>query len=363
MRLSVSRVKKNVKITVLYSAKYSGLFFIARKFFRKGLRILCYHGFSDDDQVEWSSGLFITPSNFAKRMEYLKKKSYKLLPLDAALDSLSSNNLPDSSVVITIDDGFYGIKKYAHPIFRKYRFPYTIYVTSYYSIKESPIYNLAIPYLLWKAEKKGININDIHLPVRTISTKNRKVSEVSAELIEYGHSNLDNDQRVDLLKQLCGSLKIDYTITLGNKSLSLLSAEELKELKEQGVDIQLHTHRHVWPLNEAKAQEEIESNRVYIESITKKRVQHLCYPSGIYSTSQFPYLAKLNIKSATTCDFGLNYKGTHPYQLYRFLDSSEIPQIVFEAEMSGFLEALRFLRTVLTFKPGSIRQRRPLRDD
>ena len=53
---------------------------------------------------------------------------------------------------------------------------------------------------------------------------------------------------------------------------------------------------------------------------------------------------ELGIRSATTCNPGLNPKGSDPYLLRRFLDGECVHDIEFEAEMSGFVDLARRVR-------------------
>jgi peptidoglycan/xylan/chitin deacetylase (PgdA/CDA1 family) len=126
--------------------------------------------------------------------------------------------------------------------------------------------------------------------------------------------------------------------------LSLLTAEDLKELQSRGVDVQLHTYRHRLPREAQQARREIEENREFLSGILAKPFRHLCYPSGEWNPSHWPTLESLGIASATTCEAGLNTRATPKYALRRFLDGEHITDLEFEAEVSGFLELFRALR-------------------
>ena len=66
----------------------------------------------------------------------------------------------------------------------------------------------------------------------------------------------------------------------------------------------------------------------------------------IYNKDSFDHLARLEVKTATTCYPGFCHENSNPMELPRFLDSENIPQIIFEAEVSGVLELLRKLRKI-----------------
>ena len=81
-------------------------------------------------------------------------------------------------------------------------------------------------------------------------------------------------------------------------------------------------------------------------------VRHFCYPAGRWVPEQWPWLEEAGIESAATCDRGLNPRGVPRYGLKRFGDDEALSQIEFEAELSGFTEMIRIVRSVLSGKRG-----------
>jgi peptidoglycan/xylan/chitin deacetylase (PgdA/CDA1 family) len=122
-----------------------------------------------------------------------------------------------------------------------------------------------------------------------------------------------------------------------------MNMAELGELRRHGIDVELHTHRHPLLLDAARLGPEITDNREVLEDALGERLQHFCYPSGVWSDALWPVLEQHGILSATTCDKGLNAADAHPYALRRYLDCEKNSQIEFEAELSGFAEVLRRL--------------------
>src|SRR5437762_12844181 len=86
----------------LYLMKFLGLFRLARHVTRDGLRIICYHGFAVAEEHKFRSTLFIRDDFFRKRMEYLRRERYPILPLRDALDALTAGRLPPCYPVITL---------------------------------------------------------------------------------------------------------------------------------------------------------------------------------------------------------------------------------------------------------------------
>ena len=122
--------------------------------------------------------------------------------------------------------------------------------------------------------------------------------------------------------------------------------DRLRQLADAGIDIQLHSHRHEWSVddNRATVEAEITDNRRFLEQVISGPLEHFCYPSGIHGPHQGEWLAGLGLKSATTIEPGLNYPDTPRFALRRMVDGHPVSDIEFEAEMTGFMEIVRTLR-------------------
>jgi peptidoglycan/xylan/chitin deacetylase (PgdA/CDA1 family) len=340
-------MRENAKHLFLRISKWLGLFHLARLFTGKALRILCYHGFAFRDEADFRPMLFMTPATFDKRLRFLARHKFPVLQLEDALERLQNNNLPRGATVITIDDGFYGVYSEACPRLQAFGFPATTYVTTYYVQKQAPIFRLAVQYLFWRSALPSIRFHgrtwvkdqDVNL---TDASENKRATW---EVIDHAEKHCSEDQCQLIAQELAGLLQVDYGWIKTSRSLSLMNSVELGELAARGVDVQLHTHRHSLAVDdEQKVRDEIVANRAVLESIVGRPLRHLCYPSGIWTRAQWPWLEKLDIDSATTCLPGLNYPDTPRLGLRRFLDAENIHPLVFEAEQYGYLELLRRLR-------------------
>jgi len=162
---------------------------------------------------------------------------------------------------------------------------------------------------------------------------------------------MQEDERVEMCRKLGKRLGVDYDDIRRRRFLSLMSSEEIREAAAQGIDIQLHTHRHVLPESRDGVCREIEDNRRALEPLTGMKSRHFCYPSGVFCAAHVPSLAAVDVVSAVTCDSGFNCASTPSLALSRFLDGNNISAIEFEAEMSGFAEMLRRMRKWLHKSP------------
>ena len=72
-----------------------------------------------------------------------------------------------------------------------------------------------------------------------------------------------------LLTAIAERLSLDYPAILSKRILHLLSVEELATLAAEGVDIQLHTHRHHAPKKRDSFMLELDENKNFITRFTK----------------------------------------------------------------------------------------------
>jgi peptidoglycan/xylan/chitin deacetylase (PgdA/CDA1 family) len=309
---------------------------------------LCYHGFVLDDEDRFRESLFLTRAAFERRMRYLRERNFPILHLDEALERLRAGTLPANAIAVTIDDGFHSVHAVALEVLRAYRIPATLYLTSYYFQKGTPIFGLAVDYMFWKSNRSSVDLSGLGLPgfedARALDFAPERRPAIAEKIIAHGNTTLDEPGRVALSRQLAARLGVDYQRIAESRILSQVSAEELTALRDAGVRIGLHTHRHRFPEDRDQAWRELEDNRQAVEPILGGRMVDFCYPSGDWSRAHWPVLRDNGVQSATTCESGLVYRDTAPFGLPRILDDNRVSQIELEAELSGFSELIRRVR-------------------
>lgn len=332
-----------IKYSVFHAAKLLGLFALSRRIYRHKVRILCYHGFTLRDEHLFVPGLFITPETFTRRMNYLKRKGYRVQSLQQVCAELASGDIERDSVVLTIDDGFYSTLKLAAPVLAGHGFPATLYLTSYYFDESCPIFTLAVDYLFWKSTVEHADFGALEVPGLT-SAGSESLEPAREAIKTFGQALADNDQRERLLQGLADILEVSYDALKSERLLTLVNEEEAQALQDSGVDIQLHSHRHRFPTTTALARREIDDNRSALAPFARQTLNHFCYPSGEWDSQHWPVLTAAGVLTATTCESGLVDADTPPLAMNRILDSARVSQIEFEAEVSGFNELVRQLR-------------------
>jgi peptidoglycan/xylan/chitin deacetylase (PgdA/CDA1 family) len=330
---------RNAKLAALRALKSAGAFeaVASSKWRRNRLLILCYHGTSLEDEHEWRPPLYIAPELLERRLRALRAMRCSVLPLGEALQRLQASDLPPRSVAVTFDDGTYDFYRKAYPLLKKYEIPVTVYQTTYYSDNPMPVFNLVCSYMLWKRSTEmlepipEIGINES----MNLSTQLARHRVVRCLVERADRENLTGREKNEVAIRLASALRIDYAQLTAKRILQLMNAQEIAEIAKDGVDVQLHTHRHRTPDDEALFLREIDDNRRRIESLTGKSPHHFCYPSGVYRQEFFSWLRKDGVLSATTCDAGLVQARDNPFLLSRVVDTTGRTQLEFESWVSG----------------------------
>ncbi len=312
---------------------------------RRRLLILCFHGFSIDDEHEWNPELYITGRQLERRLRQLKDGGYRILPLGEALERLYAGSLPEGAVSLTVDDGQFDFYAVAYPILKSAGVPATVYVSTYYVVHQRPVFDVAASYLLWRASRSGKLGTELPLEsgsVRLPSPGDWKAA--GAALREMaGAEHWSAETKDACLVTLARRLEVDWERVRSSRMLALMNPEEIARLEPAIADVQLHTHRHRMPIEREAFVAEIEENRDALvrSGLARERLTHFCYPSGVYSPRHLPWLREAGMRSATTTLPGLASPRSDPLQLPRYIDTSLTPDIEFEAWAAGVRHFLR----------------------
>ncbi|MFZ0815687.1 MAG: polysaccharide deacetylase family protein [Candidatus Sulfotelmatobacter sp.] len=301
------------------------------------LLILCYHGVCIEDENQWRPFLYMTPEQLERRLDILRDGKYVVLPLAEALERLYRKDLPPRSIALTFDDGDYNFYRQAWPRLKQYGFPATVYITTYYSELRRPNFSLICSYMLWKARAMGrVDLKEFGIDLSGDLSEETNREEIVSRLMQWAdRHNLNGEEKDQIAASLAGRLGIDYQKLRQKRILQLMNREELKQLAAEGVDFQLHTHRHRTPLSEELFRQEIRDNRAGIANAIGGERKHFCYPSGAYRPEFLGWLAQEEVVSATTCDTGLATSKSNPLLLPRLVDTAGRTDLEFESWAVG----------------------------
>jgi peptidoglycan/xylan/chitin deacetylase (PgdA/CDA1 family) len=326
---------KQLKISALRFSKGLGVFTVLKnsEWRRRRLLILCYHGVSLDDEHRWNPSLYMNPADLRARFAALREGDFHVLPLDEAVSRLYARDLPPRSVAITFDDGYHDFYKQAWPLLREFGYPATVYLTTLRCDRNLPIFNLVVSYMLWKRRgavfetpSLGIGPLDLRTPHSRLKAWRKVMTLISG---------LNPDGKRPLARALAADIGADYDGIETRRLLTIMTPAEVSALAAQGLDVQLHTHRHRTPGDRDLFDDEIVRNRKRITEMTGQTPRHFCYPSGIYDRRFLPWLSDLRVTSATTCDSGFATPDTEALLLPRLVDHEGLAPIEFEGWLTG----------------------------
>jgi peptidoglycan/xylan/chitin deacetylase (PgdA/CDA1 family) len=340
-----------MKEIIFRAAKAAGGFALARRALRKHLRILAYHGIWTTPGFQYGDRLFIPPQQFERRMRWLKHSRYPVLPLDQAVADLAQQKLPDNAVVITIDDGWRSTYTHMLPVLESLGLPATVYVTTWYVVNRAPVLNVGLNYVVQSSPlsrfewKNPVSGGRVEVDLATDGSRERAVQMLSAGLEELPFLA----DRVAEFREICRLAAVPTEPWWSDGQFHLMSLDEIRDARARGLDVQLHTHRHrnVQGHKDALVTELADNRAVLSQACGDDRLSHFCYPSGMVDLGVVDLLAACGVRSAATCDIGLNAPAADPYALRRFLDGRSVSDTEFDAYLSGASDILETARSTL----------------
>jgi peptidoglycan/xylan/chitin deacetylase (PgdA/CDA1 family) len=299
----------------------------------QSLLILCYHGVSQLDEDHWSP-LYLKEDLFRDRLRRIRDAGCVVLPLGEAIERLYDKTLPQRSVVLTFDDGFHDFHAKTWPALKEFGYPATVYLTTYYSIYNVPVFDPASWYILWRSRGRELTWPELGIDsVRLHDSNCESLSRlIKNHCVAVG---LSGEEKNEVLRELAGRLRFDYDDFCRRRLLHIMRPEEATALATEGVDFQLHSHRHRVFESHARFKKDLIDNGTIIADITGHRPTHFCYPGGCQLPELPGWLAEMGVASATTTSRALATPDSGRYTLPRVLDTYGVSNDEFSAWLSG----------------------------
>lgn len=326
----------------LFAAKGLGLFpVVANSGWRaRHLLILCYHGIAKPEEYESHDYMFLPSPMFDRRLAMLKDFGANVLELGDAVRRLQRGDLPPRSVAITFDDGWADFYVNAYPALRKYGFPATVYLTTYYCLNNRPVFSSALRHIMWKCRDQVIEGHGCEFLPAVVDLRSEHSRMQLFEHIKhyFKGKNLSGRLKDDAVAQFASVTGFDYEGLVRQRLFHLMNPGEVREVAAGGIDVQLHTHRHRTPLDRDLFIREISENRQHIAELTGKNdILHFCYPSGAHQPRFLPWLREAGVETATTCYQRYSSRQDDVMLLPRLLDQFLLSDGEFEAWLTGFM--------------------------
>lgn len=143
--------------------------------------VLMYHAIDENPSI-----ISLRPAVFAWQMHWLYENGYRVISLSRLVQYLRDGDpLPARSVVITFDDGFESIYKFAFPVLARYGFPATVFLVAGYCGRQNnwPDQPASVPYrsLLTWAQIREMDCQEIEFGAHSVS--HPRLDQLSAEQV------------------------------------------------------------------------------------------------------------------------------------------------------------------------------------
>ena len=218
--------------------------------------------------------------------------AFTVVSLEESLLLTAEGRLPDRAVVLTFDDGTYDFYKIVWPILKKFSYPVTLYLTTYYVEVPYPSPRKIWSYMLWRTDISSVNAHEILGKDVIFNLKDKSGREEAfRKVVSFADSEkMDGHHRNALSAKLAQLLGIDFDALCRSRICQLLRPEEVHELARTGVSVQMHMHHHRSPATHEAFIDNLRANRQFITQMTGSEPSHFCYPSGYYNQESVRWL-------------------------------------------------------------------------
>jgi peptidoglycan/xylan/chitin deacetylase (PgdA/CDA1 family) len=281
----------------------------ARWLHRKSLRILMYHRFSD-------------PEPLARQCAHLRKH-YSPVSLLQVADWLEGGApLPANAVAITIDDGYRDFYQVAHPVFRKYGIPVTIYLVSGFLDRDLWLWVDQVRYAFLNSPRQNAVIEMPGRAAKSYDLSTRENRMAGATETTEAAKRIPNADRLAWMECLPHQLGISWPAEPPAEHAAL-HWEEAREMAGRGVEVGAHTCTH--PIlsrlaHPGEVLQEVAGSKLRIEEQLDRPVIHFCYPNGgraDIGAVALESVRQANFRTAVTCEVGVIGAQDDHFQLRR----------------------------------------------
>lgn len=253
----------------------------------------------------------------------------------------TGTELPENSVLITVDDGYRDYLLHAHAAFQEFHIPVTVYLVSDFLDGRCWLWWNEIEYALEHTRLDHavmpVNGTQYDLPLGT-PTEQGKAFYTLCEALK----SLPNDGRLAAKQEILRSLDVVLPAELPAKWQSL-TWDEVRVLARQNVEFGGHSRTH--PIlsslaDDAMLRDEIAGCKQRIESELNAPVHHFCYPNGQpqdVGSRVTDVTRESGYRTAVTTEKGMNRLGAvDPFLLQRLAVDADMQTYYLAELLAGF---------------------------
>jgi len=308
---------------------------------RKGVTILMYHKFPADRRM------------LEGQCEYLQQH-HKVLSLGRLSQLLQNGEpLPERAVVITVDDGHRGFYEHGYPVFAKFNFPVTMYLTTGPMDRHNWLWFDRVEYAFLSSRRKAV---ELPKPATKPDGGQSAPSEAAPQTDVLGST----EQRLALAEQYMERMKTipfnEFSACLHRleqalevqvpdeppEKWAMLTWDQVRLMARERIEFGAHSVNH--PIlarlgGEKEVYEEIVGSRDRIQAELNEPVLHFAYPNG-QPQDLSPIIVKTvsdaGFRTAVTTVAGQVFPTDNPFLLRRVSAGVELPLHRFQTNAAAF---------------------------
>ena len=324
------RAKRWIKAAFASAMYYTGALTLYQRVALRGRAVvLMYHRVLTPEERSRSGshpGIVVTCDTFARQMAVLKRR-FRVLSLEEFTGHLEHRiPFPDSSCVITFDDGWHDNLQNALPVLRRHRLPAVIFLPVGYIGTRSMFWREALTHLIVLAGETCLRRPEMRAacvealaPLRLEAALDADNATRRARVIDMvGETpGLTDRDVVPVLDRLAAALGVRLEdLDTPDRFVSWAQAAEMTGA---GVTFGGHgrTHRLLATLPAEEVEEEVRESKRVVDAQVPARVPSFSYPNGSWNGDVAECVRAAGYRLAFTTASGFVACDDNPFALRR----------------------------------------------
>lgn len=264
-------------------------------------------------RINANSRIEITPQFLEQLIEFFLHLNYEFVSLDTVYERLAGAPSDRPFVCFTFDDGYTDAFEVIYPIFKKYQFPYAVYVITDFPDQKSVLWWYMLEDLVLKHDPVQFRFAGKDYNIKTTGPEDK---EAAYDTIRRIILSVPQEQMAGALDAIFAAYQINpqqYT----NQQMTWDQVSELAD--DPLVTIGAHTvhHHNLKQLTADQVRWEIQTSKEKMEEKLGCPVHHFAYPFGSrdeVGTREFSLAAESGFRTMTTVREG-NIFSAHRHHL------------------------------------------------
>lgn len=309
---------------------------------RESINILMYHGFTNRDGQQGFNahhGKHLHVDKLHQQLAWLKQYYHVISLRHLIAFYRGEEGIPERSVVITIDDGYYSNYALAYPVLCEFSLPATIFVATDFIDQKEFLWVDRVEYALACTNETrlivGIKNDQREYVLSNLGQKRRADSEIktilkrfSPQVREQVIQEIENNLKVKLAQQSVG---VDLYRPLTWTQMSEMIHSGLVTIGSHG-----SSHTIATSLTPDEWADDLKRSRERIQKMTRTRCELFSYPNGgeaDFNDKARDIVEATGFQCALTTIAGTNHRSEDPFTLKRL-------NIHNAGDMDGFVRTL-----------------------